>query len=112
MLPSRAGPLQLGDNLRLTANTPSGLWSATASGRLLPFDIRPPPNANAALRSGRLHWLLQTGCGRSDLVGECRRSPREDRACQPLRADIDAFSLHAAVWVEAHVRKRLEQLCR
>ena len=38
--------------------------------------------------------------------------PREDSARQPLCADIDRFSLHAAVQVEAHDRKRLEQLCR
>jgi hypothetical protein len=38
--------------------------------------------------------------------------PREGTAGQPLRADIDGFSLHAAVRVEAHDRKRLEQLCR
>jgi hypothetical protein len=38
--------------------------------------------------------------------------PREDSARQPLCADIDGFSLHAAVRVEAHDRKRLEQLCR
>jgi hypothetical protein len=29
-----------------------------------------------------------------------------------VTADIDGFSLHAAVRVEAHDRKRLEQLCR
>jgi hypothetical protein len=38
--------------------------------------------------------------------------PREDRAHQPLCADIDGFSPHAAVRVEAHDRMRLEQLCR
>ena len=38
--------------------------------------------------------------------------PREDRARQPLCADIDGFSLHAAVRVRGHDRKRLEQLCR
>ncbi len=38
--------------------------------------------------------------------------PREDRVRQPLCADIDGFSMHAAVRVQAHVRKRLEQLCR
>ena len=38
--------------------------------------------------------------------------PREASARQPLCADIDGFSLHAAVRVEAHDRKRLEQLCR
>jgi hypothetical protein len=37
---------------------------------------------------------------------------REGTARQPLCADIDGFSLHAAVQVEAHDRKRLEQLCR
>jgi len=38
--------------------------------------------------------------------------PRESAARQPLCADIDGFSLHAAVRIEAHDRKRLEQLCR
>jgi Putative transposase len=38
--------------------------------------------------------------------------PRERAAGQPLRADIDGFSLHAAVRVEAHDRKRLDQLRR
>jgi hypothetical protein len=38
--------------------------------------------------------------------------PREGEARQPLCADIDGFSLHAAVRVEANDRKRLEQLCR
>ena len=37
--------------------------------------------------------------------------PRETTARQPLCADIDGFSLHAAVRVEANDRKRLEQLC-
>ncbi|MFN9193219.1 MAG: transposase [Pseudomonadota bacterium] len=38
--------------------------------------------------------------------------PRETPARQPLCADIDGFSLHAAVRVGAHDRRRLEQLCR
>jgi hypothetical protein len=38
--------------------------------------------------------------------------PREATARQPLCADIDGFSLHAAVRIEAHDHKRLEQLCR
>ena len=38
--------------------------------------------------------------------------PRESAPRQPLCDDIDGFSLHAAVRVEAHDRKRLEQLCR
>ena len=39
-------------------------------------------------------------------------TPREDWVRQPQCADIDGFSLHAAVRVQAHDRKRLEQLCR
>ena len=36
--------------------------------------------------------------------------PRDGTASQPLCADIEGFSMHAAVRVEAHDRKRLEQL--
>jgi hypothetical protein len=39
-------------------------------------------------------------------------APREGTPRQPLCADIDGFSLHAAVRVDAHDRRRLEQLCR
>ena len=39
-------------------------------------------------------------------------TPRETAVRQPLCADIDGFSLHAAVRVDANDRKRLEQLCR
>lgn len=38
--------------------------------------------------------------------------PRDAAARQPLCADIDGFSLHAAVRIESHDRKRLEQRCR
>ncbi|MCW5656921.1 MAG: transposase [Burkholderiaceae bacterium] len=38
--------------------------------------------------------------------------PCEAWPLQPLCADIDGFGLHAAVRVQAHDRKRLEQLCR
>ncbi|MBK6862435.1 MAG: transposase [Ideonella sp.] len=38
--------------------------------------------------------------------------PREAAERQPLCADIDGFSLHAVVRVEARDRSRLEQLCR
>ena len=38
--------------------------------------------------------------------------PREATARQALCVDIDGFRLHAAVRVEPHDRKRLEQLCR
>jgi len=39
-------------------------------------------------------------------------TPRETAVRPPLCADIDGFSPHAAVRVEANDRKRLEQLCR
>ena len=38
--------------------------------------------------------------------------PRECAARQPPCADIDGFSSHAAVRVEANDRRRLERLCR
>lgn len=38
--------------------------------------------------------------------------PREDRARQPLCADIEGFSQPGAMRVAAHDRKRLEPLCR
>lgn len=38
-------------------------------------------------------------------------TPRETAVRPPLCADIDGFSPHAAVRVEANNRKRLEQLC-
>jgi hypothetical protein len=41
-----------------------------------------------------------------------RAMPRDATARQPLCADIDGFSPHAAVRVEAHDRNRLEQPCR
>ncbi len=37
---------------------------------------------------------------------------REGMARELLCCDIDGFSLHAAVRVQAHERNRLEQLCR
>jgi len=39
-------------------------------------------------------------------------TPREAARKQPLCADIDGFSLHAAARCEAQDRRRLEQLCR
>jgi hypothetical protein len=66
-------------------------------------DTGPPLRAGPCLAKGS---RLQAR------VRPARPMPREDRARQPLCADIDGFSLHAAVRVEAHDRKRLEQLCR
>jgi hypothetical protein len=39
-------------------------------------------------------------------------TPREGAPRRPLCADIDGFSLHAAVGSETQGRKRLEQMCR
>jgi hypothetical protein len=39
-------------------------------------------------------------------------APREGTPRQPLCAELDGFSLHAAVRVEARDRMRLEQMCR
>jgi len=58
MLPSLEEPLQLRDNLRLTPNTPSGLWPAPASGRKLMaangcFGDAEPKGSRAAHLNGR-----------------------------------------------------------
>lgn len=68
-------PLALSDNLRLTPITRSCLWPASASGRQQSSCWLASATAIAALQSGRLHWLHQTACGRSDLVGESRQTP-------------------------------------
>jgi len=41
-----------------------------------------------------------------------RGSQSEPFVKRPLCADVDGFSLHAAVWVAARDRERLEKLCR
>ncbi|EHR71157.1 Putative transposase [Burkholderiales bacterium JOSHI_001] len=57
------------------------------------------------------HALLQTLINRLMKL-LTRRCVLVEVAGQPLCADIDGFKLYAAVRVEAHDRKRLEQLCR
>jgi hypothetical protein len=69
----------------------------------LSVDTGPPLRADLCLAKG------------SRLQARARPAgpmPREATVRQPLCADIDGFSLHAAVRVEVHDRKRLEQLCR
>lgn len=58
MPPSLAGPLPLRDNLRLTPNTPSGLWPASASGRKLTLAFVARLTVSAAARSqiSALRW--------------------------------------------------------
>jgi hypothetical protein len=41
-----------------------------------------------------------------------RGSRSEQFVKRPLFADVDGFSLHAAVWGAARDRERLEKLCR
>ncbi len=65
--------------------------------------LRPQPSRTAS-PSGPApdrRWLTLRGA-----------MPRESAARQPLCADIDGFSLHAPVRVEASERRRMEQLCR
>jgi hypothetical protein len=68
--------------------------------------LRPP---QAAAVTYRIAFGPRAGQKMLTLRGA---TPREATVRQPLCADIDGFSLHAAVRVEAHDRKRLEQLCR
>jgi hypothetical protein len=63
----------------------------------------------AAAVQGRA--ALGDGAGRRDQrIGQGSRS--EPFVKGPLCADVDGFSLHAAVRVEARDRERLEKLCR
>jgi hypothetical protein len=69
-------------------------------------DANSAPAAAAASRSHHLPHRLRPPClaKGSRLQARARPArpmPREDRAQQPLCADIDGFSLHAAVRVEA-----------
>lgn len=75
----------------------------------VPFESRTLRPLQAAAIAYRIAFGPRAGQKVLTLRGAM---PRVDRAQQPLCADIDGFSLHAAVRVEAHDRKRLEQLCR
>ena len=70
---------------------------------------RPWRSAPRSLRCDRIAFGPRAGQKVLTLRGAM---PREGTAGQPLCADIDGFSLHAAVQVEAHDRRRLEQRCR
>ena len=63
----------------------------------------------AAAVTSRVAFGLRAGRNVLTLRGAMTR---EATARQPLCADIDGSSLHAAVRCEAQDRKRLEQLCR
>ncbi len=56
---------------------------------------------------------LDRGARTDMTIRQCMSIPGLSIACRELLCcDIDGFSLHAAVRVDAHERKRLEQLCR
>lgn len=66
-----------------------------------------------ALRAAAITYRIAFGPRAGQKVLTLRGAmAREVMARQLLCSDIDGFSLHAAVRVEAHERKRLEQLCR
>jgi len=57
-----------------------------------------------------LHCLAAPRWGEGAVLA--RRDAARDCSAQPLCADIDGFSLHAAVRVQAHDRKQQDHLCR
>ena len=91
---------------RITLNRPEKLNAINSQ---LPGQIRAA--VEWAEGDAEVHVVVLEGAGQKVLTLR-GAMPREDSARQPLCADIDGFSLHAAVRVEAHDRKRLEQLCR
>ncbi|MFN7482671.1 MAG: transposase [Betaproteobacteria bacterium] len=91
------------------------------SGLGLPHCLRPPRRTEGAdaqglsVDTGPPLWAgpcLAKGSRLQARARPARPTPRETTPRQALCADIDGFNLHAAVRVEAHDRKRLEQLCR
>jgi uncharacterized protein (DUF983 family) len=93
-------------NIHLHCLVLDGVYRCDAGGRPTFVEAGSPTD-------DEVHALLQTLIARLKKMLTLRAAmPREATARQPLCADIDGFSLHAAVRVEAHDRKRLEQLCR
>jgi len=72
-------------------------------------DVRTLRPLHAAVVTYRIAFGPRAGQKMLTLRGA---APREIAVRQPLCADIDGFSLHATVRVEAHDRKRPGQLCR
>ena len=87
----------------VTLQAAPGQWPGHSPGTNSPLDCLCPNSAYRTAFGPRAGQKVLTLRG---------ATPRETAARQPLCADIDGFSLHAAVRVEAHDRKRLEQLCR
>jgi hypothetical protein len=87
----------------ITLQAAPGQWPGPSPGTSSPPDCLCPGSAYRIAFGPRAGQKVLTLRG---------AMPREDWVRQPLCADIDGFSLHAAVRVEANDRKRLEQLCR
>ena len=87
----------------VTLQAAPGQWPGPSPGTNSPVDCLCPGSAYRIAFGPRAGQKVLTLRG---------AMPREGTARQPLCADIDGVSLHAAVRVEAHDRKRLEQLCR
>jgi Putative transposase len=64
------------------------------------------------LQAAAVTYRIAFGPRAGQKILTLRGAMPEGTARQPLCADIDGFSLHSAVRVEAHDRKRLEQLRR
>jgi hypothetical protein len=82
--------------------------------------VEPNPNANGdeartlrPLQAAAITYRIAFGPRAGQKVLTLRGAlAREGMARELLCSDIEGFSLHAAVRVERHDRKRLEQLCR
>ncbi|MBX3464133.1 MAG: transposase [Planctomycetes bacterium] len=86
-----------------------GKWTDDGEGDVADGDTDLLQELGAAAVQGRT--ALGERAGERDVrVGRGSRS--EPFVKGPLCADVDGFSLHAAVWVAARDRERLEKLCR
>lgn len=66
-----------------------------------------------ALQSAAVSYRIAFGQRAGQKVLTLRGAPAPERTPRArLCAETDGFSLHAAVWVRAHERGRLEKLCR
>jgi hypothetical protein len=87
----------------ITLQAAPGQWPGPSPGTNTPLECLCPGSAYRIAFGPRAGQRVLTLRG---------AMPRESAARQPLCADLDGFSLHAAVRVQAHDRKRLEQVCR
>jgi PAS domain S-box-containing protein len=105
-------PVQVAQSLGTSIDIARYMWARSRRGVRTLVEVRTAVThdepASGADDAGALRGLVEE-MGQTDLA---EPDADGDEARQRLCADIDGFSLHAAVRVEAHDRKRLEQLCR